>query len=317
MRGLHVGVLLRDHSKNHGAFTRNAFQSLPLLFLITLSQGFNLTGVVSAQISSRETSSAEFPYVAPSRHRQIDRGFVLASPIMEYTREQQQKRRRLTSACGPGFVNRVGTELCAQCRAGWFNNDTEPSDVIASCTRCMPGYFNEQVQQSTCNKCEIGKASNTSARNSMCDECIPGKYADLLGLRECKLCPIGMVQRANGSSACIKCGAGYYSDAKGAATCKSCSPGWMQNKTGAEKCRPCTPGKYQSESSESICKDCATGQYASNKGHALCNDCQKGRFANETGEHTCKVCASGQYQVCRWVFSPFLLFLVLLLMFSQ
>jgi hypothetical protein len=302
MRALRRGVLHHARSKNN-TFVWARYYSLQVLCAFTLSQGFLLLGVVSPHGYRDEASSTEVPRATSLQ----DRGFTDATPpphnkeeffSFPSLHERRQPRRRLTSGCPPGSVNRVGTEKCAQCRAGWFNNDTETSDIVSSCTRCTPGHYNDEVGQSECKKCAIGNASNTSARYSMCDACDPGKYADALGLRECKLCPNGWVQPVAGQAECTECNRGYYIDAEGASTCMPCSVGWVQNYTGADKCEPCTPGKYQSDSSESVCNDCVIGKYASNKGQALCKACKKGRFANETGEGECKVCADGQYQVC-------------------
>jgi hypothetical protein len=186
------------------------------------------------------------------------------------------------------------TPLAAACTPGKYFTPGSSDSGIPNCSLCPVGKYQPQNEQSLCEVCPAGKASDNIGSSISCFSCSAGTYAPT-GSSSCIECGIGEFSKL-GASICSKCKEGKYGDESGLSTCLACSAGKFSSVEGAEYCTTCDAGKY-STSGSSICIDCLANHYSLSG--QMCSLCPEG-LTSVTGSSTCigtevLICSAGKY----------------------
>ena len=152
----------------------------------------------------------------------------------------------------------------------------------------MAKYFAGFSNQSSCEKCPIGKNTPIGQTGATtCQSCDAGRAGE-----GCKICQAGQYRASsNDESTCIECLAGFYQREKGQASCLPCAPGLYQNLASQPTCLPCIPQTFSNESSLQSCYSCPNGEIANVLGSMLCEKCPAGKYGRE-----CTDCVPGHYR---------------------
>ena len=113
-----------------------------------------------------------------------------------------------------------------------------------SCTPCDPDTYQDQIGQSSCKTCAVGKYRSEGA----CKTCVFGTYSD----GQCP-CPVGKTSNGNHcENPYLPCTIGQYDNG----VCENCPVGKYQDQVGQGSCETCGFGQYQDQEGMSECKTC-------------------------------------------------------------
>eukprot|EP00942_MAST-04A_sp_MAST-4A-sp1_P003001 g3001.t1 len=177
------------------------------------------------------------------------------------------------------------------CEKGTFSKSGE-------CVQCSIGQYTDQVDQSNCKDCGIGKFNNLQGQSDesvACKNCGTGKFNDLQGQSNCKNCWTGQFNDLEGLSACKNCVTGQFNDLEGLSACKNCGTGQFNDLEGVSACKNCVRGKFNDLKGQSNCKNCGTGQFNDLEGQSNCQNCTAGKFNVNMGQDSCVLCHAGKF----------------------
>jgi hypothetical protein len=232
------------------------------------------------------------------------------------------------SGCAPGMF-RAGsdddTTICKNCPAGYHQDQeagaaclpcipgrAQGEDGAKQCHQCPVNEYAPSSNETSCQKCGMGKTTEGQIGASKCQDCIAGRFGELDG--GCTECLAGQYRSSNDNvRTCIHCNISTYQPEKGKVLCLNCGQGMWQTKTGQQKCYACARGTYrrQSKSSamatcsicplgfqqpkegQSECNPCIPGSASAELGASDCSTCQENTFANDTAQLTCLSCPAG------------------------
>ncbi len=188
-------------------------------------------------------------------------------------------------ACSDGQYCAGGISPAADCSAGTWDHDQNPSTPCANHTLCLPGThideLGDNLTDQTCVPCSAGSFSTgTNALNcQQHQDCEAGTYVTAEG-------------SATSDVGCSGCASGRFSSATNASSCSA----WTD----------CQPGQYVStpgsETSDRTCSDCPSGEYSDSINAGSCvptGQCPQGTVETEPGTDTtppvCDACGAGNY----------------------
>ncbi len=152
-------------------------------------------------------------------------------------------------------------------------------------TPCPEGSYTDSVQQTKCQKCGPGSATNVAGT----------------GASNCSLCPKGTYSTQEANVSCTKCGAGSATglNRDGANDCQECEPGYYSTQEANALCTPCGRGKATGTDAKAAttCNVCSAGTYSDAEANTFCKDCGKGSSTGgvNSGAQTCLPCEAGTY----------------------
>ena len=183
------------------------------------------------------------------------------------------------------FKNKVATDVCEDCPAGFTTKSTGNIDCFAcpsgetcgcpwgqfgtknNCQNCPTGYFSSGNLQ--CTICPL-KTYQDEMGQGDCKECQAGQYGDITAAFRCKDCQAGQFQMTSGNMACENCPQGRYGSG---VECTNCTAGTSTISTGSTTgtmCTDCPVGKMEHDH---VCINCAEGLYQNNTGSSVCKNC--------------------------------------------
>lgn len=195
----------------------------------------------------------------------------------------------------------VACDACVPGRSADVDAQGNP-DATLECALCVAGQFQNQVGQTSCKACFVGRYVETEGSTvaTQCIACPAGTYSHLTSLAlasDCIPCVGGKYVATTGNdeaSDCINCPSGRFVLAAGSdalADCTACTAGTYQPGPGHTSCIECAPG-HQTEAS--------TGAFV-NTAATMCTGCVSGRYNTPDipaghsypSELECAVCGPG------------------------
>lgn len=171
--------------------------------------------------------------------------------------------------CPNGTFSAEGSQLCAGCVPGMYDDDNDPATACQDCpggrfsyahgsTECslctvtIGGQGLAGATSDACEQCSPGRTDEDSDPSTVCSDCRAGQYSSAAGqIGMCGgVCPSGRFAPAasDSQSDCSICVPGQYDDDEDPGTpCINCAPGFVSTMPEATVCSACSAGQSTAE----------------------------------------------------------------------
>ena len=174
-------------------------------------------------------------------------------------RFQDETGKSSCKSCALGHISPAAASSCTACAAGKMTRkittNPNPSADLTQCFDCGHGYYNDEQGK---HWDQISVMGTTSFWCKMCDN---GKYQNQVGQSSCKNCAVGKYydDPYNGAANCDSCAAGQYQNEEGKSSCKDCPAETWAATAGQSSCSNCQTHQGGSFSGSSVTWGGASG----------------------------------------------------------
>ncbi len=151
-------------------------------------------------------------------------------------RFQDETGKSSCKSCDLGKISGLQASSCTACATGKMTRRINQGNAdLTQCFDCGIGYYNDEQGK---HWDQISVMGTTSFWCKMCDN---GKYQNQVGQSSCKNCAVGKYydDPYNGAANCDSCAQGKYQNEEGKSSCKDCPEETWAATAGQSSCSNC------------------------------------------------------------------------------